>query len=40
MTIHGNIVETGKVADVVGKSAIADLVASFNDVEAPVLELV
>ena len=40
MTIHGNIVETGKVADVVGKSAIADLVASFNDVETSVLELV
>ena len=40
MIIAGNTIETGKVADVVGKSAIADLVASFNDVEAPVLEFV
>lgn len=40
MIIAGNTIETGKIADVVGKSAIVDLVASFNDVEAPVLELV
>jgi len=40
MTIVGNSIELGNSSDLNGKSAIADLVASFNDVETPVLELV
>jgi hypothetical protein len=38
--IVGNTIELGTKADVLSANVTADLAASFNDVEAPVLELV